>query len=90
MADEVTLSPDENLRQEQDVTLMRELMHHLSPRELQIIRHRFGFAEGREKTLEEVGQEMGLTRERIRQLQNSALAKLRHKLKEQEQPLLAA
>jgi RNA polymerase primary sigma factor len=69
---------------------MRELMQHLSPRELEIIRQRFGFAEGREKTLDQIGQEMGLTRERIRQLQNSALAKLRKRFEEQEQPLMAA
>jgi RNA polymerase primary sigma factor len=90
IADENTRSPDEELRQEDTATLMSELMQHLPPRELQIIRHRFGFEEGREKTLEEIGHEMGLTRERIRQLQNSALRRLRSSFQARESIRLAA
>jgi RNA polymerase primary sigma factor len=49
----------------------------LTPREQKILRMRFGLADGRSHTLEEVGQEFGVTRERIRQIEAKALAKLR-------------
>lgn len=49
----------------------------LSPREQQVVRMRFGLGEMREHTLEEVGRELALTRERIRQIERSALAKLK-------------
>ncbi len=90
IADENARSPDEELRQEDTANLMTELLQHLPPRELQIIRHRFGFEEGREKTLEEIGHQMGLTRERIRQLQNSALRRLRTRMQAREAIRLAA
>jgi RNA polymerase primary sigma factor len=50
----------------------------LSPREEKIIRMRFGIEDGSERTLEEVGQSFGVTRERIRQIEAKALRKLRH------------
>jgi RNA polymerase primary sigma factor len=90
VADEAALSPDEELRQDDNASLMQELMQQLPPRELEIIRHRFGFTEGREKTLEEIGHEMGLTRERIRQLQNSALRRLRARVQARDAIRLAA
>ena len=49
----------------------------LSPREQKILKMRFGLEDGRNHTLEEVGQEFGVTRERIRQIEAKALAKLR-------------
>ena len=63
-------------------TLLREkidtLLGTLSPREAQILRLRFGLANGRSYTLEEVGEQFGLTRERIRQIEGRALRRLRH------------
>ena len=50
----------------------------LSAREASIIRLRFGFIDGRPRTLDEVGQVHGVTRERIRQIENKTIAKLRH------------
>jgi hypothetical protein len=49
----------------------------LTPREQKILRMRFGLEDGRRTRLEEVGQEFGVTRERIRQIEAKALAKLR-------------
>jgi RNA polymerase primary sigma factor len=54
------------------------VMDELSERERQVIVLRFGLADGRPRTLEEVGQEFGVTRERIRQIESKTLLKLRH------------
>ncbi len=54
-----------------------EMLDLLTPREQKILRMRFGLDDGRSHTLEEVGQEFGVTRERIRQIEAKALAKLR-------------
>ncbi|HYO89364.1 MAG TPA: sigma-70 family RNA polymerase sigma factor [Candidatus Limnocylindrales bacterium] len=63
-------------------TMLREkiesLLDTLSPREAQILRLRFGLANGHSHTLEEVGEQFGLTRERIRQIEGHALRRLRH------------
>lgn len=55
-----------------------EVMAGLSPRERDVLRLRFGLDDGRQRTLEEVGQLFGVTRERIRQIESKALRKLRH------------
>lgn len=55
-----------------------KVLHTLSPREEMVIKLRFGFDDGRPRTLEEVGSEFNITRERIRQIEAKALRKLRH------------
>ncbi len=60
------------LQEELDLAL-----HGLTPREEAVLRRRFGFTDGRVRTLEEVGAEFGVTRERIRQIEGAALRKLR-------------
>ena len=63
-------------------SLLREqlcnILHTLTPREEQVIKLRFGLVDGRPRTLEEVGKQFQITRERIRQIEAKALRKLRH------------
>jgi RNA polymerase primary sigma factor len=79
------LLQDEDLRNEMDGVL-----DVLDDREKKIISQRFGLDGGKPKTLEDVGKNFGVTRERIRQLQNVALAKLRRALSKTENLLNAA
>jgi RNA polymerase primary sigma factor len=55
-----------------------EVLSTLTPREQRVLRLRFGLEDGRSRTLEEVGREFNVTRERIRQIEAKALRKLRH------------
>jgi RNA polymerase primary sigma factor len=71
---------DKDLRDE-----VGDLLEALDARERKIIAYRFGLGGGRERTLEEVGRKFGVTRERIRQLQNIALLKMRKALNKREQ-----
>lgn len=84
VSDENAMSPSEEFLKHSETSLVRELIGHLPEREARIIRLRFGLDTGSERTLEDLGGEFKLTRERIRQLQNIALGKLRQML---DQPL---
>ena len=57
---------------------LQEVLHTLTPREEKVIRLRFGLEDGQAHTLEEVGKEFNVTRERIRQIEAKALSKIRH------------
>ncbi len=57
---------------------LKEILDTLTDREPEVLRMRFGMYDGRTQTLEEVGQSLGVTRERIRQIENKAIRKLRH------------
>ncbi len=77
--------PDEEAREPADAASfallkgqLEDVLHTLTPREEKVLRLRFGLDDGRARTLEEVGQVFGVTRERIRQIEAKALRKLRH------------
>ena len=57
---------------------LMDVLSSLTPREEKVLRLRFGIDDGRQRTLEEVGKEFNVTRERIRQIEAKALRKLRH------------
>jgi RNA polymerase primary sigma factor len=80
VADETCMTPYENLENRTTHSLLQSTLHILDSREMTILRERFALDGGQEKTLDEIGQKFGVTRERIRQLQNIALAKLRKKI----------
>jgi RNA polymerase primary sigma factor len=84
VADEEAPTPFELLRDKDLHNEVDGLFEVLDDREKEIISQRFGFDGGERKTLEEVGKRLGVTRERIRQLQNIALSKLRRALSQKE------
>ncbi len=86
VADPNAAAPFDRLIQETDRNLVREVLATLTPRESKILAMRFGLDDGRTKTLEEIGDRLGVTRERIRQIQELALKKLRVKITEHETP----
>ena len=78
IADEKNQSPEDVANAEMLRLHIEEILGDLNERERYIIRQRFGLDDGHPRTLEEVGKEMGVTRERIRQIEAKALRKLRH------------
>jgi RNA polymerase primary sigma factor len=76
--DDSMLSPEESAYQSQLRVRVQEVLGTLAPREARILRLRFGLQDGHSYTLEQVGREFGLTRERIRQIEKQALRRLRH------------
>jgi len=84
IGDDEAQTPFELLRDKNLLGEVDGLLEVLDPRETKIISQRFGLDGGRPKTLENVAKNFGITRERIRQLQNIALAKLRRALSKKE------
>ena len=84
MQDENADTPYEHLEEKTVTKMLQEMVKTLDPREATILRYRFGLDGGSEKTLEEVGQKFGVTRERVRQIQNIALNKLRKMIEKLE------
>jgi RNA polymerase primary sigma factor len=78
--DREAVSPTEDLEWEALTTEVRDLLHELRPIEADILRQRFGLGTEQELTLKEIGDKYNLSRERIRQLQEQALAKMRRAL----------
>ena len=82
--DEAADTPYEQLEEKTVTKMLQEMVKTLDPREATILRARFGLDGGPEKTLEEVGEKFGVTRERVRQIQNIALKKLRKMIEKLE------
>ena len=76
--DNDTPSPYEAVANTRKREVIESELHTLTPREEHVIKLRYGFYDGRGRTLEEVGKEFNITRERIRQIEAKALRKLRH------------
>jgi len=72
------LKPDEQATRELLKDHLDEVLDTLSPREKRVLQLRFGLEDGKQRTLEEVGREFGVTRERIRQIEAKAVRKLKH------------
>ncbi|MFM1944760.1 MAG: hypothetical protein RI897_3742 [Verrucomicrobiota bacterium] len=82
--DENADTPYERLEEKTVTDMLQGMVEDLDPREATILRYRFGLDGGNEKTLEEVGHHFGVTRERVRQIQNIALNKLRRRIQKLE------
>lgn len=84
VADANAAAPFDEIVKHNDSELMREVLATLDARESRILSMRFGLDNGRPKTLEEVGERLGVTRERIRQIQEQALQKMRVKIESRD------
>lgn len=73
-----TASPDQQASAALLKEHISEVFSTLTPREAKVLEYRFGLEDGKQRTLEEVGKEFGVTRERIRQIEAKAIRKLRH------------
>lgn len=87
VADPNAAAPFDRVLLETDTELVKEVLTTLDRRENEILALRFGLKDGQERSLEEVGKHFDLTRERIRQIQEQALRKLRSKMEERDQPV---
>ena len=76
--DQATLSPSEAALYSSLQLVTQEILDSLTPREAKVLRMRFGIEMNTDHTLEEVGKQFDVTRERIRQIEAKALRKLRH------------
>ena len=81
VADENAATPFAQLEGKTLVRLLRDMVKVLDPRDANILRARFGLSGGQPQTLDEIGAKLNVTRERVRQLQDRALRKLRTMLK---------
>jgi RNA polymerase primary sigma factor len=79
--DESVLGPADQASRQLLKEQMQDVLDQLGERERKVLELRFGLRDGQARTLEEVGQEFGVTRERIRQIEAKALRKLRHPLR---------
>jgi RNA polymerase primary sigma factor len=76
--DDKDIAPDDLVSRKMLGEQLHEMLAELTPREANILRQRYGLAGEEPKTFKEIGQKMGLSRERIRQLEKTALRRLRH------------
>ena len=74
--DEQMRTPDDKLLEDDVLSQVMSMLHELEPRESTVLEMRFGLGDEEPHTLKEIGQQLGLTRERVRQIENEALRKL--------------
>lgn len=90
VADEKAETPYRQLEEKTNTRMIQEILPTLDDREQKILRARFGLDGDEEQTLDEIGKQFGVTRERIRQIQEIALTKLRRKIEKMETVEVAA
>mgnify|MGYP001618114346 CR=1 FL=1 len=78
LADESQVSPEEELLSSSEKESLEKVLNTLAPRETLVIKLRYGLTDGTEYTLAEIGRQLGISRERVRQIEDEALRKLRH------------
>ena len=83
--DQTVEAPDDLLNKSESITRLMKFYKRLGERERLVLKLRYGLGGGREKTLEEVSKAIGRTRERVRQIQNQALVKLKSFLKKEDE-----
>ena len=84
IADENAAAPFDDLVENNDHNLVHEVLATLDARESRILAMRFGLDDGRPKTLEQVAEHFGITRERIRQIQEHALERMRERIEKRD------
>ncbi len=85
--DERMKSPDEELLEHDVLNRVRELLDEMDPREATVLRMRFGLEDQEPHTLKQIGERLGLTRERVRQIETEALARLATEINGPPEPL---
>jgi RNA polymerase primary sigma factor len=84
LADENAAAPFDDLVEDNDHNLVHEVLATLDARESKILAMRFGLDDAKAKTLEQVAEHFGITRERIRQIQQQALEKMRERIEKRD------
>jgi RNA polymerase nonessential primary-like sigma factor len=80
LSDDDGTSPDSHFEHQQTAAIVRDWLTTLTDKQRLVIMRRFGFGNGDEATLETLSEELGITRERVRQIQQEALSKLKRSL----------
>jgi len=88
VTDERQQSPDDALVESDSLHHVMNMLHTMDPREATVLRLRFGLENNEPKTLKEIGEQLGLTRERVRQIETEALNKMAESLEDPRERLL--